>query len=302
MKKVLILGGTGYIGTNLALYLCNEYEVTVTGRKNTNQILIQNKNIKFLKLRLSDLRLISDIIDLYDIFVMLIPNTQPHSEAPTDKYDIQQIIKPTQILFELLAKKNKKIIFSSTGGAVYGNTNNKISEENDRCMPVNSYGELKLQLENDLQAIQKSNRLNATILRISNPYGGNHKGYFKSGFINMALHKLGENSAINIWGDGNQIRDYIHISDLCAYIARVVELDNFQILNIGTGKGYSLLDVIELIFNVFGKRLNLSFDNKYNEKVPYNVLNVTKSQNMLKYYSKFDLIDGLKFEKNIQNV
>ena len=170
MKKVLILGGTGYIGTNLALYLCNAYDVTVTGRENTNEILNQNKNIKFLKLRLNDLHLINDIVDLYDIFIMLIPNTQPHSKAPTDKYDIEQIIKPTQILFELLAKNNKKIIFSSTGGAVYGNTNNKISEENDRCMPVNSYGELKLQLENDLQVIQKSVGLNATILRISNQY------------------------------------------------------------------------------------------------------------------------------------
>ena len=264
MKKVLILGGTGYIGTNLALYLCNAYDVTVTGRENTNEILNQNKNIKFLKLRLNDLHLINDIVDLYDIFIMLIPNTQPHSKAPTDKYDIEQIIKPTQILFELLAKNNKKIIFSSTGGAVYGNTNNKISEENDRCIPVNSYGELKLQLENYLQVIQKSVGLNATILRISNPYGGNHKGYFKSGFINMALHKLGENSDVNIWGDGSQIRDYIHILDLCEYMVRVVELDNFQILNIGTGKGYSLLDVIEIIFNIFGKRLNLSFDDKYN--------------------------------------
>ena len=154
MKKILILGGTGYIGTNLALYLCNTYDVTVTGTKKTNEILSKIKNIKFLKLRLSNINLTNDIVDLYDIFIMLIPNTQPHSKAPTDKYDIEEIIKPTQILFELLAKKNKKIIFSSTGGAVYGNTNNKISEENDRCIPVNSYGKLKLQLENNLQVIQ----------------------------------------------------------------------------------------------------------------------------------------------------
>jgi len=302
MKKILILGGTGYIGTNLALYLCNTYDVTVTGTEKTNEILSKIKNIKFLKLRLSNINLTNDIVDLYDIFIMLIPNTQPHSKAPTDKYDIEEIIKPTQILFELLAKKNKKIIFSSTGGAVYGNTNNKISEENDRCIPVNSYGKLKLQLENNLQVIQKSDGLNATILRISNPYGGNHKGYFKSGFINMVLHKLGKDSTINIWGDGSQIRDYIHILDLCEYIKRVVELDNFQILNIGTGTGYSLLDVVEKIFTVFEKHLNLSFENQYIERVPFNVLNVTKSQNTLNYYSRFDLINGLEFEKNTPNV
>ena len=78
----------------------------------------------------------------------------------------------------------------------------------------------------------------------------------------MVLHKLVKDSTINIWGDGSQIRDYIHILDLCEYIKRVVELDNFQILNIGTGTGYSLLDVVEKIFTVFEKHLNLSFENQ----------------------------------------
>lgn len=302
MKKVLILGGTGYIGTNLALYLCNHYAVTVTGRENTNKILSKNRNVKFLKLNLNDLYLTKNIVDLYDIFIILIPNTQPHTKALNDKYDIEEIIKPMQILFKLLAKKNKKIIFSSSGGAVYGDSNNKISEENDQCIPVNSYGVFKLQLENDLQAVQKKYELNGTILRISNPYGGNHSGYFKSGFINMALNKLGDNSTIKIWGDGSQIRDYIHILDLCECIKRVIELDKFQILNIGTGKGHSLLDVVEKIFSIFEKRLNISFDDRYIEKVPFNVLNVTKSQKLLNYNSMFNLIDGLKFEKEIYNV
>ena len=78
-------------------------------------------------------------------------------------------------------------------------------------------------------------------LRISNPYGGNFGGYFKSGFINNALHKLVINSTINIWGDGQQIRDYIHILDLCEYIKRVLEISRFQLINIGTGKGSNLI-------------------------------------------------------------
>ena len=101
MKKVLILGGTGYIGTNLALYLCNEYEVTVTGRKNTNKILSKNKNINFLKLKLSDAQLINDIADIYDIFIMLIPNTQPHNKVPDKEYELEEIINPTKQLFNL---------------------------------------------------------------------------------------------------------------------------------------------------------------------------------------------------------
>lgn len=298
MKKVLILGGTGYIGTNLALYLCNDYDVTVTGRKNANKILSKNKNINFLKLNLSDFHLINDIVDIYDIFIMLIPNTQPHNKVPNNEYELEEIINPTKKLFNLLVSKNKKIIFSSTGGAVYGDSGNKISNETDICLPLNSYGEFKLELENHLRMLQKSTELNAAILRISNPYGGNFGGYFKSGFINNALHKLVINSTVNIWGDGQQIRDYIHILDLCEYIKRVLEINRFQLINIGTGKGSNLINIVDEIFNVFGKKLDLAFDYDYFEKVSYNVLDIKKSEALLSYSPRFDLTAGLEYEKN----
>jgi len=298
MKKVLILGGTGYIGTNLALYLCNAYDVTVTGRENTNEILNKNKNINFLKLRLSDLNLINKIVDLYDIFILLIPNTQPHNKVFSVKYELEEIINPTKRLFELLTIKNKRIIFSSTGGAVYGDSGNKISKETDQCVPLNSYGKFKLELENDLQMLQKSSKINAVILRISNPYGGNFKGYFKSGFINNVLHKLKLNSSINIWGDGKQIRDYIHILDLCEYIKRVLEISGFQLINIGTGKGSNLISIVDEIFKVFEKKLDLAFDYDYFEKVSYNVLDIKKSEALLSYSPKFDLTTGLEYEKD----
>ena len=298
MKKVLILGGTGYIGTNLALYLCNAYDVTVTGRENTNGILNQNKNIKFLKLRLNDSHLINEIVDIYDIFIMLIPNIQPHNKVPNNKYELEEIINPTKQLFNLLVSKNKKIVFSSTGGAVYGDSGYKISKETDFCLPLNSYGEFKLELENHLRMLQKSSELNATILRISNPYGGNFRGYFKSGFINNALHKLALKSSINIWGDGQQIRDYIHILDLCEYIKRVLEISGFQLINIGTGKGSNLISIVDEIFKVFEKKLDLAFDYDYFEKVSYNVLDIKKSEALLSYSPKFDLTTGLEYEKN----
>lgn len=298
MKKVLILGGTGYIGTNLALYLCNAYDVTVTGRENTNGILNQNKNIKFLKLRLNDSHLINEIVDIYDIFIMLIPNIQPHNKVPNNKYELEEIINPTKQLFNLLVSKNKKIVFSSTGGAVYGDSGYKISKETDFCLPLNSYGEFKLELENHLRMLQKSSELNATILRISNPYGGNFRGYFKSGFINNALHKLALKSSINIWGDGQQIRDYIHILDLCEYIKRVLEISGFQLINIGTGKGSNLIIIVDEIFKVFEKKLDLAFDYDYFEKVSYNVLDIKKSEALLSYSPKFDLTTGLEYEKN----
>ena len=78
MKKVLILGGTGYIGTNLAIYLSEFYDITVTGRSNLNVFLQKYSKIKFKALKLGDKNELKSIVKNFDVFILLIPNRQPH--------------------------------------------------------------------------------------------------------------------------------------------------------------------------------------------------------------------------------
>ena len=101
MKKVLILGGTGYIGTNLAIYLSEFYDITVTGRSNLNIFLQKHSNIKFLKLKLSNTEIIKSIVENYDVFIMLIPNLQPHQFSQNPGDDMIEIINPSETLFKL---------------------------------------------------------------------------------------------------------------------------------------------------------------------------------------------------------
>lgn len=303
MRKILILGGTGYIGTNLSLYLSDMYKVTVTGRRKNNEILSKANNVNFIDFKLNDLSHMDELVKNFDVFVMLIPNTQPHHKIIDNTYDVEQVVRPTQILFEKIAKLNKKMIFSSTGGAVYGNSNNNnISSETDPCFPLNTYGALKLQLENYLLNLAKTYELSASVLRISNPYGGMFKGSFQSGFINKAFYNVQNNAAIDIWGDGSQIRDFIHISDLSEYIKRSISLEGVQVLNIGTGKGSSLSEVVNKISEVYGKNIAVNYHSKYIERVTFNVLDISKSVNLLNSSPRFDLLSGLQFEKNTSDV
>jgi UDP-glucose 4-epimerase len=227
---------------------------------------------------------------------MLIPNRQPHQVNKIND-DLEEIIEPTEFLFNLLSQENKKLIFASTGGAVYGNSKRKISFESDICKPTNQYGKYKLRLEQALISAQKQNHFEADILRISNPYGGHFNHYFTSGFVNTVLSKIKSKSTLSIWGDGLQVRDFIHILDVCEYIRRTIEIKGFNLMNIGTGIGYSLIDTYELISKVNKSTLDIFFDYNYVEEVSYNVLSTARSEEILSYTPKLDLKSGIELEK-----
>jgi len=297
MKKVLILGGTGYIGTNLAIYLSEFYDITVTGRSTPNSFLQKYSKIKFKTLKLSDKDEIKSIVKNFEVFVLLIPNRQPHQVDKIVVDDLGEIIEPTEFFFNLLSRENKKLVFASTGGAVYGDSKGNTSFESDICNPINQYGKYKLRLEESLTSTQKQNQFDADILRISNPYGGHFDHYFSSGFVNTVLSRIRNKSILSIWGDGLQVRDFIHISDVCEYIRRTIEIKGFNLMNIGTGIGYSLVDAFELISKVNKSTLDVFFNYDYVEEVPYNVLSTAKSENILSYSPKLDLKSGIELEK-----
>jgi UDP-glucose 4-epimerase len=297
MKKVLILGGTGYIGTNLAIYLSEFYDITVTGRSTTNSFLQKYSKIKFKTLKLSDKDEIKSIVKNFEVFVLLIPNRQPHQVDKIVVDDLGEIIEPTEFFFNLLSRENKKLVFASTGGAVYGDSKGNTSFESDICNPINQYGKYKLRLEESLTSTQKQNQFDADILRISNPYGGHFDHYFSSGFVNTVLSRIRNKSILSIWGDGLQVRDFIHISDVCEYIRRTIEIKGFNLMNIGTGIGYSLVSAFELISKVNKSTLDVFFNYDYVEEVPYNVLSTAKSENILSYSPKLDLKSGIELEK-----
>jgi UDP-glucose 4-epimerase len=297
MKKVLILGGTGYIGTNLAIYLNEFYDITVTGRNHLNIFLQKYSKIKFKALKLSDRTQLELIVKDFEVFILLIPNRQPHQVNKIVDDDLGEIIEPTEFLFNLLAREKKKLVFASTGGAVYGDSKSKTSYESDICKPINQYGKYKLRLEESLSSTQNQNPFDADILRISNPYGGHFNHYFTSGFVNTVLSKIKNKSILSIWGDGLQVRDFIHILDVCEYIRRTIEIKGFNLMNIGTGTGYSLVDACELISKVNKSTLDVFFNYDYVEKVPYNVLNTDRSREILNYSPKLDLKLGIELEK-----
>ena len=218
METILILGGFGFIGTNIIKYIDSHYS-------NTYRIIVFDRvaqhphGIKFCSVcktysgDFSDETSINRIFDenKIDYVIHLISATCP-TNSSNPQYDIEANLIPTIKLLQLMVKYSvKHIIFISSGGAIYGDTaENTCHTENDATFPISSYGIIKLTIEKYIILFSKINNMIPLILRLSNPYGPYHYSD-KQGIVNVALRHAINNKPIQIWGDGSAEKDYIYI-------------------------------------------------------------------------------------------
>lgn len=283
MKKIIIFGGTGYLGTNLALSLSEKFKITVTGRKDVApflKVLLNSKNVHIEKIEIRDLHKAYSLIAQNDCIVYAVPNIQPHQVRPVFHSDFLKIIRPTEKIFEFASQSNKRVIFLSSGGSVYGDGSSGPHSEDSDPRPIDQYGRFKLRLDNSLLHLNSKFNSNNVILRVANPYGGTFDGHFKQGFINSVIRNIQSREKVEIWGDGNQIRDFIYIEDFINLVSLILGKESAEgIFNCGTGKGYSLREVIEICEDIIISKINIKFVDTYREKIESNILNINKSMN-----------------------
>jgi len=286
-KKVLIFGGFGFIGTNLTEELINrgEYEIYIFEAKNA---IIQNPDLlKKTEVYYGDFSNIEDFEvifkeQLIDMVIHLINTNIPFSSNKNMIFDIKSNLINTINLLNIMLKYNcKNIVFLSSGGTIYGvskDRNNK--KETDSKNPISSYGIVKLTIEKYLQLYSNLYGLNYLILRPSNPFGEYHYNQ-KQGIINVILKKVLNGETVEIWGNGTVVRDFIYVKDLVKIIVDLIEskIQN-DIFNIGSGKGYSINDIIEIIQKEMGN-FKLEYKNARKVDVPHLILNIDKLERHL---------------------
>ena len=141
----------------------------------------------------------------------------------------------------------RKITYISSGGAIYGDSVAGGSQEQDFNNPNNSYGIVKLTIEKYICLFHKLYGIDYLILRLSNPFGAHHFNS-KNGIINIAIRKGIRKEPVVVWGDGLNTKDYIYAPDFARIFwdLRTMNVKN-QILNIGSGNLYSVIDLLENI-------------------------------------------------------
>lgn len=292
MTKGLIVGGTGYLGFNIANSLSNSYSFTLTGRKPINhqlQEFLDSKTITFSQAEIVRTRRIFELIDVNDLIIFCVPNTQPHQKRGFLHSDIKRIITPARKIFQYVCSQNKRVIFLSSGGSVYGPGGTTPHSEFSNPIPNTKYGQLKLILDNELLSLNQKFDLNHIIIRLSNPFGGTHDNLYKQGFINSLIRNIHSGKAIELWGDGSQIRDFLYIKDFTSFVEKVLQCPNLGgVFNCGSGVGLSLNDVIQKASEIIGHPIAVNFKGNYHEKIKSNILDVEKAKKVLNWCPKHE--------------
>lgn len=303
MKTILVLGGFGFIGTNILKYsesLQEKYRIIVFDRLPKHFANIEFTNIyRVYAGDFSDEYLLDRIFreNKIDIVLHSICASVPSSSVD-NVFDLQFNVIPTINLLNIMHNYGvNNLVFISSGGAVYGDQtiNKKGHREEDVLYPKSSYGISKLTIEKYLYLYSLRYGINSLVLRLSNPYGPYHYSQ-KQGVINIALEKAINTEIFEVWGSGEGRKDYIYIDDFCNILFKLIELElsSYTILNIGSGELLSVMDIIQSIKGSYVKDFTWEIKAINNLDVSSFELNINKLKSILGEYTFVPFSEGLR--------
>lgn len=295
--RCLVLGGAGFIGSHLCKALADEGVDVVSFQRCSSKEF----NYKGVTTFYGDFSNVSDIdaaLDGVDLVYHLISTTVPASSNLDPVFDIESNLVPTVRLLEVMRRKSvKRVVFVSSGGTVYGVPEVTPMNEEHPCNPISSYGVCKLAIENYIRMYTDLYGIESIILRVSNPFGRNQSYKKMQGVVGFFVNKALNHEFIEVWGDGSVVRDFIHIDDLVsAMLLCLIFKDSCLTVNIGSGIGVSLNELIGKIESVSGRSINVCYKPKREFDIPAVVLDITCAKNKLEWAPRNSL------EKYLKNV
>ena len=292
-KTILLLGGFGFIGSNFMDFLqkrkIQDFRILIFARKDSPEKRERFKNV-IREVYIGDFCTENDVRKVFndhkiDLVFHLISSSVPFTSNQDIAADINNNLLSTIRLLDLCIEfKIEKIIFSSSGGAVYGDINKESYSEEDDGSPNSSYGIIKITIEKYIKLYAHLYGIKYLCFRIANPYGLFHTSDTQ-GAINIAVKRAVLGDEFKVWGSGNNKKDYIFAEDLCRIIYNILESDiQNKILNIGTGKGISINEILSVI-KIFQPDFNIS----YSEAKLFDVSNVVLNISNIEKFVNFEL-------------
>ena len=286
MKKVLITGGAGYIGSHVAVELLNKnYKVIVYDNlTNSSKISVKRveeitgKNIIFYEADILDEKKLSEVFEKENIDVVIhcaaLKAVGESVKKPLEYY--HNNISGTLSLLKVMRKYSCKNIIFSSSATVYGDPEKvPITEDFPKGICTNPYGWTKSMMEQIMTDLQKSDpEWKVVLLRYFNPIGAHESGKIgedPQGIPNnllpyIAQVAVGKLDYLRVFGDdydtvdGTGVRDYIHVVDLAKghvlSVDKIDKLEGVSIINLATGNGYSVLEVLKAFEKACGKKIS----------------------------------------------
>lgn len=297
--KIMLLGGAGFIGLNLAGALVRHgHEVHLADR--TIVLPDYARSVPQFAGRhqissngTAQLQVIIDELGI-ECVIGLVSGLIPSSTLNDFEAEMAEVIMPTFRLLDHLAKRGISFVYMSSGGTVYGLNDKPMIAETEPLRPINHYGVSKVLFEQYLTFVGRMQQLRYLILRPSNPFGPFQNPQRKQGLVAVAVGKVLHGEPIEVWGDGSIVRDYLWVEDLTEAVVALLLKDGVwgRIFNIGSGQGHSIREVLAMIGALTGKNIEIRYREPRAVDVPRLVLDVSRLRETIDYQPR-NLSDAL---------
>jgi len=294
--KFAVTGGAGFVGNNIVRLLVSKgYEVIVidnlhTGKmKNLDGILekIEFKRIDIRKFK--ELELILKNVDgiFHEAALTIV---QESFKKEKEYFDVN--VTGTENIFKIAEKFKIKVVYASSS-SIYGDSEQIPIKENSERKPINPYGQTKLECEFLAEKYTKKG-VNVIGLRYFNIFGKGQTGSY-AGVITQFMRKLNEQECPRIFGDGLQIRDFIHVTDIAeANLSAMLNNTNSGFFNIGTGLGTKIIDLAKIMIKIFDEKFEPVFEDSLNGDIKISQANMALTKKKINWESKIELEEGLR--------
>ncbi|OQA89880.1 MAG: UDP-glucose 4-epimerase [Elusimicrobia bacterium ADurb.Bin231] len=296
--KILITGGAGFIASNICdAYIKAGHKVVVVDNLSSGKKVNLNPKAKFYRVDICDKKKINDI------FKKEKPDMVNHHAAQIDvrksvsdpMFDAGvNIIGTLNLLENSILYKVKKFIFASSGGVMYGECGRIPPTETKIPEPLSPYGVAKRTVEIYLNYYAKTYGLNYLALRYGNVYGPRQDPHGEAGVVAIFIKRILSDDKIMIFGNGNQLRDYVFVSDIVAANVAALSKGKNDIINIATGKTKSVNDLFFELAKISGYLKKPVYMPQRPGELFKSSLSPDKAKRVLNWASKIDFKTGVE--------
>jgi len=293
--KVLVTGGAGFIGSHIVdLYVKEGFEVVIADNLTTGKRKYLNENAKFYEV---DVR----SGEFLEIVRKEKPDVINHHAAQIDvSTSIKDPMTDAHInvlgsinVLEACKEVKAKLVYASSA-AVYGEPEYLGIDEKHPVNPISTYGISKHTPELYIYTYSKLYGLEYMVLRYSNVYGERQDPKGEGGVISILTDKALKDNVFTVFGDGEQTRDYIHVSDIAAANIMATKKVSNQIINISTGIPVTLNDAIKAFEAAAGKSMEIEYGAERKGDIKHSYLLNAKAGELIHWSPKVQLSDGLR--------
>ncbi|HTW54596.1 MAG TPA: NAD-dependent epimerase/dehydratase family protein [Stellaceae bacterium] len=295
-RSCLVLGGGGFIGTNLCRYLL-QLGARVQGFGRSRSFPEALDGVTWTTGDFADHAAVARAVEGNELVFHLVGSSLPESSNRDPAGDLAAHVPNTLHLLDVCRLSDvRKVIFASSGGTIYGIPQGTPIPETAPTDPIAAYGISKLAIEKYLALYHRLHGLDYAILRIANPFGPFQAGYRRQGVIAAFIERALSGETLEIWGDGDVVRDFVYIGDVVDALARAALYDgSHRLFNVGQGVGRSIDEVFRDIETLLGHgSLPKVYKTGRRTDVPVNVLDIRLIERELGWRPRVEWLSGLR--------